>query len=415
MKNRESKGSLQQQTKPQSGGHAHTSGITPRQSARGVRAPLPHEQVRPLSSPASTPRPLTRNTSAAQQKPSHGTPAAPPVYRPQPVPVVLQRKEPIGRPPSPGAGSKVSTRPAAPPVYRPQPTPKVLQAKSALPQAATPRPPQHPAARARLRPSPLARPSVVQLMETNTGSSGEDDDWQKDAQDWEAQQQRYRQLSQQKKAQQKEEKETKKTTKPSTPSNVRQSNLRETHNHLETFSVSKEMFGKAVKQGNRLKANQVSLLAKVNGSPVPDDKNNSNEHDEEIRSPSSALCVVNSTTDGEVKPLIEAMQNFIGHLKRAKTQRSEQSFTVALFGAWGACDGCKQRLIKFAQVWEDEAARYMKEGVTATLRITYKYQNPAEDFEMEWGITTYGWRDDGQQGPCFHTIETSIVGTNKNA
>ncbi len=43
-------------------------------------------------------------------------PAAPPVYRPQPTPKVLQTK---------AAGTK------APPVYRPQPTPRVLQRKTA--------------------------------------------------------------------------------------------------------------------------------------------------------------------------------------------------------------------------------------------------------------------------------------------
>jgi hypothetical protein len=56
------------------------------------------------------------------------TPAAPPVYRPQPVPKVLQRKEATVQSP-PAVGPKHT--PAAPPVYRPQPAPKVLQAKPA--------------------------------------------------------------------------------------------------------------------------------------------------------------------------------------------------------------------------------------------------------------------------------------------
>ena len=63
------------------------------------------------------------STSAAQKL---NQPVAPPVYRPQPTPTVLQRKtienhrfeSTQGRP-----------RPVAPPVYSPQPTPKVLQTK----------------------------------------------------------------------------------------------------------------------------------------------------------------------------------------------------------------------------------------------------------------------------------------------
>lgn len=56
-------------------------------------------------------------------------PVAPPVYRPQPVPKVLQRKvagpQPSARPAQP------KRPPVAPPVYRPQPVPKVLQPKAA--------------------------------------------------------------------------------------------------------------------------------------------------------------------------------------------------------------------------------------------------------------------------------------------
>lgn len=56
-------------------------------------------------------------------------PAAPPAYRPQNPPVVLQPKAAGGpqRPPSAGQARRA---PQAPPVYRPQPTPKVLQKKA---------------------------------------------------------------------------------------------------------------------------------------------------------------------------------------------------------------------------------------------------------------------------------------------
>ena len=72
------------------------------------------------------------------------TPAAPPAYRPQPVPKVLQRKADNDSKPQ----TQTKTRELkAPPAYRPQPTPRVLQAKTR---------------------QPLARPAsgVVQAMKT---------------------------------------------------------------------------------------------------------------------------------------------------------------------------------------------------------------------------------------------------------
>lgn len=54
-------------------------------------------------------------------------PAGPPAYRPQPTPMVLQRKMPAHQ-------TAIQSRPGAvaPPAYRPQPVPRVLQTKSAL-------------------------------------------------------------------------------------------------------------------------------------------------------------------------------------------------------------------------------------------------------------------------------------------
>ena len=64
-------------------------------------------------------------------------PVAPPVYRPQPMPKVLQRK--IATAPQSNASVFPQRKPpVAPPVYRPQAPPKVLQAKSNLPQRKQP-------------------------------------------------------------------------------------------------------------------------------------------------------------------------------------------------------------------------------------------------------------------------------------
>ncbi len=64
------------------------------------------------------------------------TPVAPPVYRPQPVPKVLQRKTANE---SKAQTTATKTREVkAPPVFRPQPTPRVLQAKAHKPSAGSP-------------------------------------------------------------------------------------------------------------------------------------------------------------------------------------------------------------------------------------------------------------------------------------
>ena len=82
-------------------------------------------------------------------------PVAPPVYRPQPVPKVLQTKK-INQPPAPvPANHKGVTAPRA---YRPQPVPRVLQTKSARPQSL----PVKPALPNRTPVAPAKSTSVVQ-------------------------------------------------------------------------------------------------------------------------------------------------------------------------------------------------------------------------------------------------------------
>lgn len=75
--------------------------------------------------PARFPQAKPSSSSVLQMRKQ---PAAPPVYRPQPIPHVLQRKAAVKQPPPIGHAKPA---PAAPPVYRPQPTLKVLQAKKA--------------------------------------------------------------------------------------------------------------------------------------------------------------------------------------------------------------------------------------------------------------------------------------------
>jgi hypothetical protein len=82
---------------------------------------------RPQPPPKVLQKKSVRNGPATSVGTKPASPAAPPVYRPQPPPKVLQRKSVRNGPATSGATKPV--RPAAPPVYRPQPMPKVVQKK----------------------------------------------------------------------------------------------------------------------------------------------------------------------------------------------------------------------------------------------------------------------------------------------
>ena len=74
---------------------------------------------------ASRFKPVVAQLKTAVRQP----PVAPSVYRPQPVPRVLQTKKAIPEPARSGSTVEVR-RPVAPPAYRPLSVPKVLQAKT---------------------------------------------------------------------------------------------------------------------------------------------------------------------------------------------------------------------------------------------------------------------------------------------
>jgi hypothetical protein len=82
-----------------------------------------------LAQHRSQPHAIQPKIVTASRKPK--PPVAPPVYRPQPVPRVLQRKVATT-----GPRDQAKPAPVAPPAYRPQPTPKVLQTKTARTPAA---------------------------------------------------------------------------------------------------------------------------------------------------------------------------------------------------------------------------------------------------------------------------------------
>ena len=100
-------------------------------------------------------------------------PKAPSVYRPQPVPKVLQKKTAINQPPPVGQTERKLIAPAA---YRPQPTPKVLQRKTAstTPRliSTTPRPTSIQPKPARTAPR-VYRPEQNRIVQPRMGLLGQ--------------------------------------------------------------------------------------------------------------------------------------------------------------------------------------------------------------------------------------------------
>lgn len=117
---------------------------------RGLKKHGHGQHCKPQSHTPCVAQPKTAPVSQMKKPPT-----APPAYRPQPVPKVLQRK--ATTPQQPQAATAAHTR-SAPTVYRPQPTPKVLQKKTAPVQQA--RAAQAPAAPPAYRPQPA--PKVLQ-------------------------------------------------------------------------------------------------------------------------------------------------------------------------------------------------------------------------------------------------------------
>lgn len=98
---------------------------------KAAAAQRPTPTAPPAYRPQTVPKVLQKKAATApQQRPpaaTKGTPAAPPVYRPQPAPGVLQPKASAPAPPA----AQAKRPPAAPPVYNPHPVPRVLQTKKA--------------------------------------------------------------------------------------------------------------------------------------------------------------------------------------------------------------------------------------------------------------------------------------------
>ncbi len=155
--------------------------------------------------------------------------------------------------------------------------------------------------------------------------------------------------------------------------------------------------------------NEVLVLASASGGgTLKDVGEKDSELEAAITKPDDSKEVEESRRDGEVKPLIAHLKAFRAHLK--KNAAKDLTFTLAFSGSHGACDGCKKRIETFVDLWARAANAVMEKGRTATLKVTYKYLVPAIAFPRKWGETLYGWKEDGEDSPLFHTIEATVRG-----
>lgn len=134
-----------------------------------------------------------------------------------------------------------------------------------------------------------------------------------------------------------------------------------------------------------------------------------------ITSPDGDPNVTNTTNDGEVALLISALGHFYHSLgvieRKTKNRLKNHTFELEIEGSWGPCDGCKKRLAAFGRLWKAKANSALQAGEKATLTITFTYQEPAKEFPKTGGwSTTYGWDEDGDKGPCEHTLTYKAQG-----
>lgn len=289
---------------------------------------------------------------------SRPTPAAPPVYRPQQPPLVLQRKTAT-----------------APPVYKPKPpahsTPNLptankpvrgaaLQAKSS-PPAHSPRATVQPAAarQANTRP-PVApprvnqRPAVLQRTAIRAGSARPGAVIQRmddpsitqhlvgRAPSSRNQQPRHH-FSQQKVARQKQ------------------------MTHIDIGFIPDDELNRIVGSEDPTAVNMRVFVDNELRDPKP-----SAEFAELLQHPAQKhIEHVVSNEDAEVMPLSSALAHFEADMIDSEG-RQAILHRLALIGPYGACDGCKDRLRLFKNLWREMARQY-RPGLATNLVVTYFY------------------------------------------
>jgi hypothetical protein len=158
-------------------------------------------------------------------------------------------------------------------------------------------------------------------------------------------------------------------------------------------------------------ANTVLSHATINGALATGAGPFDTDAEARITTPDYDNDSIKTTGDGEVSELIRALRSF-NQFVATDTGANHVSFDLSLSGAWGACDGCKKRIAAFVDVWTRQAAALLRQGRTATLRVTYRYINPPTELSRKWGSIVYGWYEDTtRSSPYFRTIAQNATGT----
>ena len=245
------------------------------------------------------------NTKASSSKVTPDSrPVAPPVYRPQPTPLVLQRKTAV-----------------APPVYKPAP----VQTKGAAVQRAA-------------RPAPPKASAVIQRMEdpntTQHFPGRPPSSRNRDAR---------HHYSQQKVN--------------------RQGQL----NHIDHRGIADTEFHRVIGSTDAKAVRVIVYVDNQERQPAGNQefvdlfKHPAQKHVEHVV----------SDEDAEVTPLSSALACFENDLIESGA-RQNITHRLALIGPYGACDGCKDRIRLFKNLWREMARRY-RPGMATNLIVTYFY------------------------------------------
>lgn len=151
---------------------------------------------------------------------------------------------------------------------------------------------------------------------------------------------------------------------------------------------------------------------RVNGARFRDELPDP-EGEAQIKTPNSTEEVTKTQSDGEVAILVSVLKRITAFMRKKEKniKTTATQFTLALSGPSGACDGCKARIAKLIELFEERAQKFFAQDVSVSLVVTYKYFN--KPYKGGNG-GLYGWKEDEKQGsPYHHTAGTSVLGTSE--
>jgi len=174
--------------------------------------------------------------------------------------------------------------------------------------------------------------------------------------------------------------------------------------HLDDFDPASDDFT------GQTSAKTVLVLAKVDGIEALEAPVQESGDAASLRvPPNGGPFAQSSSGDGEVEPLVDALDKFYVYLEDEEHQGANRHFTVAIAGGWGACDGCKVRIERFRQLWSAKAAACMQQGTIARLTVTYRYKSKPARVH---GGNFYGWGEDAKRDDWYwHTNNDQVNGT----